>query len=241
MASGVLSDSFKDNLLSSLDLSGLSADLASSRSLLDEKVTASISHLGSFSSEAIASLENVASERSVVEARIAASTKMGRVAALKRDEMAQVAASLEREKEELEGQLAHLPTAVETLHMAKQAERAEVEQENANVVDEEHKNERKLNALEQAVACYSARLGLKFEHTDAEELVLVFTLVDETNPKREFRAKVKVHPTTGQYELTGCEPDFDDDAKRRMVNELNTTEDFGAFVRSVRRIFKATV
>jgi kinetochore protein Spc25 len=93
----------------------------------------------------------------------------------------------------------------------------------------------KLEALRHAARTYSERLGLKFEYGAEEKLRLVFKYIDANAPEREFAFAVRLRDA--MYEVVECEP-----ALREMdglLRECNRSNDFGAFVRGVRKAFVA--
>lgn len=221
-----------------LDMDALALELADARRALECAVARRVNEEREGRERADGALEEMESQRRELEARIAEARKMGQVRGKEAQDMKTAVAKVSREVEELKSQEAHLPTAVETLQAALDAEAQEVDAEEAALADEESLKERKMAALRDAVACYRERLGLRFEHTKEEELVLVFTLVDHDDPKREFACKVKVSPASGEYAVTGGDPAIDEATRARLVAELNATEDFAAFVRAVRRLFR---
>lgn len=94
-----------------------------------------------------------------------------------------------------------------------------------------------VNALQQQVRYYE-RLGLRFVRVEnGSSLKIVFTQIDAKNPKSEFVAGLQINDED-KYEITECEPKIE--KLNRMVDELNTSNDFTTFIRGVRGAFKAT-
>ena len=83
-----------------------------------------------------------------------------------------------------------------------------------------------------------APLGLRFDTADDGRVRIVFTRVDESDPEREFSFTVQADEE-GAFSLVACSPAVGDAEER--VASLNEDKDFGAFVRGMRRTFKAMV
>ena len=80
------------------------------------------------------------------------------------------------------------------------------------------------------------KLGLDFERVENDQLRLCFTQVDAARPQREFSLQVRVD-ANDVYHVTRVEPGVA--ALPALVEELNATNDFSRFVRSMRAAFKA--
>ena len=93
----------------------------------------------------------------------------------------------------------------------------------------------KLDALRHAARMYSERLGLKFEYGAEEKLRLVFKYIDANAPEREFAFAVRLRDA--MYEVVECEPALSE--MDGLLRECNRSNDFGAFVRGVRKAFVA--
>ena len=90
-----------------------------------------------------------------------------------------------------------------------------------------------------------ARLGLAFEDVAAEpgaaagnNLRVVFTLIDPAAPARRFTFNVHVS-ADDTYAITACEPRVA--ALPALLEQLNATNAFSAFVQQMRREFVALV
>ena len=81
-------------------------------------------------------------------------------------------------------------------------------------------------------------IGITFDKVGDDRLRLTFTSIDSAQPDRQFFVEVRV--TAGdQYVVEHCEPMVPD--LRALTDTLNTTNDFSAYVRNLRRRFKALV
>ncbi|GAB9465040.1 hypothetical protein Gpo141_00002460 [Globisporangium polare] len=95
--------------------------------------------------------------------------------------------------------------------------------------------ERQLAELQQGLAMYQ-RLGLFFEHTGANQIIVRFTQIDPNEPTRVFQFRIRIDPVTDRYLVDECNedvPSFDG-----LVEDLNSTGDLSFFIRSMRRQFK---
>ncbi|KAE8973704.1 hypothetical protein PR003_g27154 [Phytophthora rubi] len=95
--------------------------------------------------------------------------------------------------------------------------------------------EQQLQELQQGLAMYQ-RLGLFFEHTEAERLVVRFTQIDAQNPSREFSFRITIDPITDRYIVDNCNENVA--SLNDLVRDLNETGDLALFIRSMRRQFK---
>ena len=81
------------------------------------------------------------------------------------------------------------------------------------------------------------KLGLRFERSGgsvSSNLKLVFTMIDEKDPLREFAFVVRVD-AEDKYHLVKCSPSLSQTTE--LVQLLNQTNDFSAFVRRMRVLF----
>lgn len=92
-------------------------------------------------------------------------------------------------------------------------------------------------ALRTAMRRFS-RFGLAFEGTADGALGLTFTQIDKSEPNRAFRASVVVNERDS-YEMTSTYPELSSDTVRRLLDDLNRTNDFSTFVRQLRSLFQA--
>ncbi|RLN67931.1 hypothetical protein BBJ29_004941 [Phytophthora kernoviae] len=98
--------------------------------------------------------------------------------------------------------------------------------------------EQQLQELKQGLSSYQ-RLGLFFEHTDADRIVVRFTQIDAQNPDREFSFRITIDPITDRYIVDDCNEGMT--SLDEMVTSLNETGDLALFIRSMRRQFKQLV
>mmetsp|Transcript_1208 Transcript_1208/g.7948 ORF Transcript_1208/g.7948 Transcript_1208/m.7948 type:complete len:109 (-) Transcript_1208:815-1141(-) len=98
---------------------------------------------------------------------------------------------------------------------------------------------KKLEALRHAVEVYRERLGLAFETAPgSENLKVSMKYIDPQDPEKWFTFAVHVG-SDGKYSIANCEPWVGEvDA---LLIELNKTNNFCNFVRSMRRKFKESV
>lgn len=80
------------------------------------------------------------------------------------------------------------------------------------------------------------RAAAKTCHNPADRLRLKFTLIDPNDHERPFCFDVFINPDE-QYEVSRCIPEVPDLAD--LVSDLNGSNDFSAFVQTMRRSFRA--
>eukprot|EP00908_Phaeocystis_cordata_P000661 Transcript_10724.p6 GENE.Transcript_10724~~Transcript_10724.p6 ORF type:complete len:87 (-),score=54.36 Transcript_10724:514-774(-) len=85
---------------------------------------------------------------------------------------------------------------------------------------------------------YKKWLGLEFERVEDERLRIVFTHVDPQAPTRAFTFYVYVD-ASDRYHVVRCEPAIPD--VQSLVDALNASNDFSAFVRNMRKKFQQLV
>lgn len=98
---------------------------------------------------------------------------------------------------------------------------------------------KKLEALRHAVEVYRERLGLAFETVSgSENLKVSMKYIDPEDPEKWFFFSVRVG-SDGKYSIASCEPRVGEvDA---LLMELNRSNSFCSFVRSMRRKFKESI
>ena len=97
-----------------------------------------------------------------------------------------------------------------------------------------------MNELTAQIVAFK-RLGLDFERTEkngVDGLRLVFTLIDEKSPERKFSFKVVVNDDS-KYEVSDVSVPCPNMAE--YLGKLNVTNNFSAFVKSMRAHFKRYV
>ena len=88
------------------------------------------------------------------------------------------------------------------------------------------------------IQLYQQRLGLQFDKVGDDRLRLTFTMLDPNRAERAFWLEVRV--TAGdRYVAEQCEPPVAD--LPMLTEQLNASNDFSAFVRTMRHRFKALV
>ena len=81
------------------------------------------------------------------------------------------------------------------------------------------------------------RLGLRFVRVeDGTTLKILFTQIGAPEPCREFCVGLQIN-SDDEYEVTVCEPNIE--KLSVLIKDLNASNDFALFVRSVRKEFKA--
>lgn len=96
-----------------------------------------------------------------------------------------------------------------------------------------------LQSLTRGVLFYK-HIGLAFERVEEEgdeaQLKMIFTQIDSASPLREFSFTVCVDEGD-QYHVQDVDPSLEEDSVNTLVNEVNSANDFAAFVRSMRAAF----
>ena len=130
-----------------------------------------------------------------------------------------------------------LPKEVEELKaLAAGAEAALVESKmSLNTAQSSHSE--KLTSLQSGVSHYACT-GLTFDRAGDNKLKLVFTQIDPTRPGREFTFTLNVNDMT-KYEVTECTPAVE--GVDALVDAVNVDNDFGGFVKAMRKGFVGLV
>jgi len=108
-------------------------------------------------------------------------------------------------------------------------------------VREEHENarskaERSLNDLTHGIKMYMA-LGLEFQRAEGECMKFIFTNIDRINPTNKFYFSMFVDGND-QYQLVETNPTLNQIYTDKVLEALNSTNDIGKFVLSMRKAFK---
>ena len=134
--------------------------------------------------------------------------------------------------EELTPQVFELKSAVAKRQAELHSAEAELEESSAA-------RQQRLGALQQAVRLYRDRLGLAFISSAPEalkeELTVEFTQIDRSEPERAFTFAVHVG-ADNKYSATRCDPAVE--GVGALVEKLNASNDFSAFVRLMRAAFQ---
>ncbi|KAG2451765.1 hypothetical protein HYH02_003544 [Chlamydomonas schloesseri] len=96
----------------------------------------------------------------------------------------------------------------------------------------QRQKQKQLDSLRRATALFGDRFSLKFRHGQ-DELCLVMTDVDVFEQSREFCISVRI--TDNVYSVTRCDPMVP--GLDELTAEVNRTNDFATFVKSVRKAF----
>jgi len=147
--------------------------------------------------------------------------------------------------EELRRELQRLTAIQATLPPEEQQLSRQLEQQRLLLQERERafqqnnlQNEQKLSELQKGGSMYKKWLGLEFERVEDERLRIVFTHVDPQAPTRAFTFYVYVD-SSDRYHVVKCEPEVHD--VQSLVDALNTSNDFSAFVRNMRKRFQQLV
>ena len=147
--------------------------------------------------------------------------------------------------EELRRELQRLTAIQATLPPEEQQLSRQLEQQRLLLQERERafqqnnlQNEQKLSELQKGGAMYKKWLGLEFERVEDERLRIVFTHVDPQAPTRAFTFYVYVD-SSDRYHVVKCEPEVHD--VQSLVDALNASNDFSAFVRNMRKRFQQLV
>ena len=97
--------------------------------------------------------------------------------------------------------------------------------------------EYKTNELTLGRDFYRKYLGLDFQRVDDDRLRFVFTKIDPNAFERQFVFGVFIDQHN-RYQLVECEPRIDN--TEALLDELNDTNNFSAFVQQIRAKFRAT-
>ncbi|EIW67257.1 hypothetical protein TREMEDRAFT_64507 [Tremella mesenterica DSM 1558] len=127
-------------------------------------------------------------------------------------------------------QSASLETELTSLTREVNITKAEKERQ-AKVLDEMRgRDGDELRALEEA-------LGWKVEGVKQDLLLMKFTLLDPSDPDREFSLVVDV--SKPEYSVPNCSPPLPN--LPELVKQLNTDREFFAFIKRVRKAFRALI
>eukprot|EP00897_Mesotaenium_endlicherianum_P008153 jgi/Mesen1/7366/ME000381S06596 len=155
------------------------------------------------------------------------------------DKQQEVLDKLSRELKALEAEESSWPPQIADLQELVRQESQHNEEEMAEVEDTEKVKRKKADALLSALGMYRKHLGLQFEHSAKDRLRLVFVNIDPLDPAREFSFVLHVTTNSSEYSVIECTPQISD--MQALVAEVNSTNDFSGFVRSVRRKFRSLV
>ncbi|GIL50233.1 hypothetical protein Vafri_6461 [Volvox africanus] len=102
--------------------------------------------------------------------------------------------------------------------------------------NEQKDRQQQLDNLRRQAARFTERFGLHFRSQTPGDFTVVMTHIDPKDHKKEFSVAVRMAPND-VYTVTKCDPHVPD--LDELVNEVNRTNDFAAFVKAVRSRFVA--
>eukprot|EP00743_Colponemidia_sp_Colp-15_P002725 GILK01002951.1.p1 GENE.GILK01002951.1~~GILK01002951.1.p1 ORF type:complete len:245 (+),score=60.84 GILK01002951.1:57-737(+) len=116
-----------------------------------------------------------------------------------------------------------------------ESEKENLQQFKAVLQEKEKANSYRVAELTKGVQFYKERLGLDFQRVGDNRLRVVFTQIDPDQPNKEFWFSVHVNEND-IYQIEDCVPAVGGVSK--MLDELNTSNNFSSFVQAMRRKFK---
>ncbi|CAD7700145.1 unnamed protein product [Ostreobium quekettii] len=105
---------------------------------------------------------------------------------------------------------------------------------NREAVLNEAKAGKQVKKLAARVEAYASALGLRYE-IQGDRVLFVFSLIDASDPSREFRFGLALQPDD-TYTVDFCEPPVPN--MESLLAEVNRSGQFARFVRSMRREFR---
>ncbi len=148
--------------------------------------------------------------------------------------------ALQEKRTQVEGLRARvrsLPEEIRTAEGDERSARTSLDEHRALLARWERSTQYQVTELERGETFY-ARLGLKFRRAPDDRVQLVFSAIDPDDPAREFSFSVHVGPDE-VYTVSDCEPALPE--LPGLVDALNRSNDFSAFVQRMRAAFKALV
>lgn len=143
---------------------------------------------------------------------------------------------LQEEINEVKRTEATMPDILDEIRRRIQKLRTSADSEKEGVEKEVARRTSQVEDLSTAVELYRSRLGLRFECTPERVMRIIFNMIDRTKPEREFVIGIRVEEGSGQYQVLECNPQLAE--MDELCQILNTTNDFGGFVRAVRQKFQ---
>jgi hypothetical protein len=148
------------------------------------------------------------------------------------DESSQIA-ELQEELKKVQTEQEALPSLLADVRLSLEAELAAAESRAQDMAKKEITANKTLKGVQTGLNMYREYLGLDFEHNDGEHMNIVFTHLDSGAPERRFSVAIRVQGD--KYEATSSTPPLD--SLPELVDELNASNDFSAFVRKTRAQF----
>ncbi|GFZ49559.1 Probable kinetochore protein SPC25 [Saitozyma sp. JCM 24511] len=188
-------------------------------------------------SEHVDMVRDMKAEKEEVERRIT----------LEREREAVMLATLEQERHtvgDLSSSLARLQQTLSKTKEQSAAVEAELNAVRKEVKAERGEKERQGKVLEQQrgrdaieLQILQEVLGLRIEGVKADELLMRFTLLDPSDPEREFSMIIDV--SKHEYTVPNCSPPLS--ALPELLRQLNADRDLYSFIKRVRKAFRALV
>ena len=214
----------------------LKASMGDFRGKFDTWSSAEVAKLeGLKQSQALAVSEAENQMTSLMERKETLESEVGRVeqdGKVARHEVQTMRVELDTLREKMSAK----PDALQELKRVYEAESGQLEQAKRECEKMEQEQAAKLAEHSDALEFYSQRLGLELENVDGS-FSMVYTAVNPANPDAQHTLCMRVDDATNSYVMDSCVPQL---PKLELIAaELNDTNDFGHFVRSVRANFRA--
>eukprot|EP00042_Codosiga_hollandica_P031224 m.187711 g.187711 ORF g.187711 m.187711 type:complete len:228 (-) comp53580_c0_seq1:99-782(-) len=103
------------------------------------------------------------------------------------------------------------------------------------IIDTQRTHQKSSAEVVKALGFFADRLALQFDRVGETGLRFRFTQIDADQPDREFVFAVTIDKQ-GLYHVHDVVPSVD--GVSELIEQLNATNDFAAFVRAIRRAFK---
>lgn len=113
-----------------------------------------------------------------------------------------------------------------------------LEKQQKDIATKEQSTSYKIQQCTKGTEYFEERLGLAFKKVDEENLQFVFKYIDPKDEEKPFVFTVAI-TAQKKYSVKNCMPEVQ--GLEDMVHQLNTTNNFSKFVRSMRKSFKKTV
>ena len=94
--------------------------------------------------------------------------------------------------------------------------------------------------LNKSIVAYRESLSLDFERAEGNKLRLTFTNINEASLTEAHSFTLNVN-SSEEYEIENCQPELDGGLVDALLEEVNKTNNFGEFVKNVRKAFVGNV
>ncbi|XP_068734814.1 uncharacterized protein [Montipora capricornis] len=112
-----------------------------------------------------------------------------------------------------------------------------VQKQQKEILAKEQSTSNKMQQFNKGTEHFKERLGLAFKKVDDENLQFVFKYIDPEDEEKPFVFTVAI-TAQNKYSVTKCIPEVE--GMEDMIHQLNATNNFSKFVRSMRKGFKET-